>query len=82
MSQVHNKHSDSQRSAANSALLYRLQVPGAFGPVEFHDASEALGFAKIAFPMLAGLGLEARVWVGKRIGDCEVWPIIPRLISV
>jgi hypothetical protein len=82
MDHVLDNHSSSQQSATNSALLYRLQVPGAFGPVEFHDASEALGFARTAFPMLAGLGLEARVWVGKRIGDCEVWPIAPRLISV
>jgi hypothetical protein len=82
MGHVLNKHSGSQQPAADSALLYRLQVPGAFGPIEFEDASEALGFAKVTFPMLAGLGLEARVWVGKRVGGCEVWPITPRRISV
>jgi hypothetical protein len=82
MGYVFNKHSDSHKAAPDSALLYRLQVPGAVGPIEFQVASEALSFAKRAFPMLAGQGLKARVWVGKRVGECEIWPITPRVISV
>jgi hypothetical protein len=82
MGHVLNDRSDRQQAATDSALLYRLHVPGALGAVEFQAASEALGFAKIAFPMLAGQGLEARVWVGKRVGACEIWPMKPHIISV
>jgi hypothetical protein len=82
MGYVLNKHPDSRQTPSEAALLYRLQVPGAFGPIEFGAASEALSFAKMAFPMLAGQGLRARVWIGKRVGECEIWPITPRVISV
>ena len=44
--------------------------------------ARALSFAKVAFPALAGQGLKARVWIGKRIGACEIWPIAPHMISV
>jgi hypothetical protein len=72
---------DSGKAAPNTELLYRLQVPG-LGPMQFQAASQALSFAQLAFPPLAGQGLKARVWIGKRVGACEIWPITPHVISV
>jgi hypothetical protein len=43
-------------------LIRRPLISVKMGSFEFEDASEALGFAKRAFPMLAGQGLEARLW--------------------
>jgi hypothetical protein len=82
MGHVLESHSADLEAVRDPALVYRLEVPGAFGPIEFQAASQALSFAKVAFPALAGQGLKARVWIGKRIGACEIWPIAPHMISV
>ena len=82
MAYILSERSDSPEAVPDAALIYRLQVPGALEPIKFQAASHALNFARVAFPPLAGRGLKAQVWVGKRIGSCEIWPINPHLISV
>jgi hypothetical protein len=64
MGHVLNKNFGSQQPASDSALVYRLQVPGAFGPIEFEVASKALSFARKAFPILAGQGLKLACGLG------------------